>query len=123
MKARRYKMYKLQGGKLISPPRVWKGFVGYDRNLELLVKDGWKPLIEVGSGELVKYEEKKDHIEKVYYSAPYDYKKCREDAYNASGITAGNVIDALLKAYEGNDEELKTIIIQRQIIKKNIKKQ
>lgn len=115
-------MYKLKDGKLISPPKVWKGVIGYDKSLDKLVSDGWKPLIEVGTGGLFKYEEKKDHIEKQYYDAPYDYKKAREEAYNASGITVGNVIDALCKAYDGDDTELKTLITQRQIIKNNIKK-
>ena len=112
-------MYKIKDGRLITPPRVWKGVIGYDKDLKRLVADGWKPLIEVGTGELVEFTEKKDHIEKKYYNAPYDYKKAREAAYPS----IGDVIDALLKAYEGNDIELRTIITQRQIVKKNIKKQ
>ena len=111
-------MYKIENGKLISPPKVWKGIIGYDKDLELLVKDGWKPLIETGEGELSEYIEHKDHIERRCYIPPYDYRKEREAAYPL----LGDVIDALLKAYEGDDKELQAIITQRQIIKKNIKK-
>jgi hypothetical protein len=115
-------LYKLQNGKLITPPKIWRGVVGYHNNLSLLARDGWKPVIETGKGSLYKFIDKKDYIEKSYYEEVINYKTARENAYNASGITVGNVIDALLKAYEGDDAELKTIITQRQIIKKNIKK-
>lgn len=112
-------IFKLENGKLISPPKVWNGIVGYDKDLDRLVADGWKPLIETGEGSLVKYVEHKDHIEMCHYEPPYDYRAEREKAYPP----LGDVIDALLKAYEGDDSELKVIITHRQIIKKNIKKQ
>ena len=30
-------MYKLENGKLIEAPAVWKGIVGYNKNLDRLV--------------------------------------------------------------------------------------
>lgn len=111
-------MYKLVNGELQTPPAVWKGVIGYNKDLERLTADGWKPLITTGSGEEFEYVEKKDHIEKRYFTPPFDYRKAREAAYPA----LGDVIDALLKAYQGDTEELETIITQRQIIKNNIKK-
>lgn len=118
-KERRYKMYKLKDGRLITPPKVWKGFIGYDKSLEKLVADGWKPLIEVGKGELFKYIEKKDCIEKSFYNKPFDYREERAKAFPP----VGDVVDAICKAFEGDDSELQVIITQRQIIKSNIKKQ
>lgn len=111
-------MYKLQNGKLITPPKVWKGIVGYDKDLERLIKDGWKPLIETGSGELFEYVERKDHIEKRFYEKPYDYREERRKAYP----DLGDVVDAILKAYDGYPEELEVIMAQRNLIKQNIKK-
>jgi hypothetical protein len=112
-------MYKIENGKLVKPPKVWKGIIGYDRDLDRLVKDGWKPLIETGDGEFEEYVEHKDHIEHRHYNAPYDYKKEREKAYPP----LGDVIDALLKAYAGDDAELQVIITNRQLIKQSIKKE
>lgn len=112
-------MYKLQEGKLITPQKVWKGIVGYDKNLDLLVRDGWKPMIETGEGELVQYIEKEDHIEKHYYNPPYDYRAEREKLYPS----LGDMIDAICKAYDGYPDELQTLMAQRQIIKDTVKKQ
>ena len=111
-------MYKLEKGKLIEAPAVWKGIVGYNKNLDRLVADGWKPKIVTGEGSVVEYIEHKDHIEEKHSNPPYDYRALRRAAYPE----LGDVIDALLKAYDGDDEELKIIQTQRQIIKNNIKK-
>ena len=111
-------MYKIQDGKLVTPPKVWNGIVGYDKDLDRLVADGWKPLIETGEGNLVQYVEHKDHIERKFYNPPYDYRAERAKQYPE----LGDVIDALIKAYKGNPAELEAIITQRDIIKKNIKK-
>lgn len=111
-------MYKIENGKLITPPRVWKGFVGYDKDLVKLTQDGWKPLIETGAGELFKYIDKKDCIEKNYYKKPFNYKEERAKLYPS----LGDVVDALIKAYQGDSKELDVIITQRQIIKNSIKK-
>jgi len=107
-------MYKLQNGQLITPPKVLKGIIGYDRNWEQLAKDGWKPLIETGDGECSEYIEQKDHIELRHFERPYDYREARAAEYPP----LGDVIDALLKAYEGDDKSLKVIITQRALIKK-----
>lgn len=111
-------MYKLEEGRLVTAPTVWKGIVGYNKDLERLIADGWKPLIETGSGELVEYIEHDDHIEKHSYDKPYDYRAEREKLYPA----VGDVIDALIKAYKGDPAELEKIITEREIVKKNIKK-
>ena len=111
-------MYKLVNGELRTPPAVCKGVVGYNKDLQRLTADGWKPLIETGAGELFEYVEKKDHIEKHYFKPPFDYRKEREAAYPA----LGDVIDALLKAYQGDTKELDVIIAKREAIKKSIKK-
>ena len=111
-------MYKIQDGKLITPPNVWNGIVGYDKDLDRLVADGWKPLIETGEGDLVQYIEHKDHIERKFYNPPYDYRAERAKQYPE----LGDVIDALIKAYKGDTSELETIITLRDIVKKNIKK-
>lgn len=112
-------MYKLEKGKLITPPVVWKGVVGYNNDLERLVVDGWKPKIITGEGEIVEYIEHKDHIEEKHSVPPYDYRALRARAYPA----VGDVIDAICKAYEGDDTELQTILAQRQIVKATIKKE
>lgn len=112
-------MYKLENGKLVSPPKVWKGIVGYDRDLLRLKNDGYKPLIETGVGELFRYIDKKDCIEKNFYKKPYNYREEREKVFPK----IGDVIDALLKAYQGDTAELDIIITQRQIVKNSIKKQ
>ena len=111
-------MYKLEKGKLVEAPAVWKGIVGYNKDLERLVKDGWQPLIVTGEGSVVEYIEHKDHIEEKHSEPPYDYRALRRAAYPE----LGDVIDALIKAYQGETEELETIITQRQLIKNNIKK-
>lgn len=111
-------MYKLQNGKLITPPDVYKGVIGYSRNLSRLTADGWKPLIETGDGESFDLIEHKTHIEKRFYTPKVSYREARAKAYPE----LGDVIDALLKAYEGNDKELKAIITQRNLIKTTIKK-
>lgn len=112
-------MYKLENGKLITPPKVWKGIVGYNKDLDRLVKDGWKPMIETGEGEQVEFVEHKDHIEKRYFNPPYDYRAEREKLYPS----LGDMIDAICKAYEGYPDELQTLMAQRQVIKDTIKKQ
>ena len=111
-------LYKLLNGKLIEPPVVWRGVVGYNKDLQKMTADGWKPLIETGEGEYFEYVEHKDHIEKKYGKPPYDYRALRREAYPE----LGDVIDALIKAYQGNTEELEVIITQRQTIKDSIKK-
>lgn len=112
-------MYKLVNGELTTPPTVWKGIVGYSRNLEALVADGWKPLIETGEGTHFRYEEHKDHIAKAYYTPKEDYRTRRRNAYPE----LGDVIDALLKAYQGSPAELEVIIAKRNAIKGSIKKE
>lgn len=111
-------MYKLQNGRLITPPDVFRGVIGYSRDLNRLTADGWKPLIETGSGEEFEYIENKTHIEKRFYTPKVDYREARAKAYPE----LGDVIDALLKAYEGDDSELKVIITKRNLIKNSIKK-
>lgn len=112
-------MYKVEKGKLIAAPVVWNGIVGYNNNLERLVADGWKPLIETGEGEIVDYIEHKDHIEKRHTEPPYDYRALRAAAYPE----LGDVIDALIKAYNGDDEELRVVMAQRDVVKQTIKKE
>ena len=111
-------MYKLENGKLIEAPAVWKGIVGYNNDLELLVADGWKPLVVKGEGPVVKYFEHKDHIEENHSEPPYDYKELRRQAYPE----LGDMIDAFCKAYEGDEEELRILMAQRNIVKTTIKK-
>lgn len=111
-------MYKLEDGRLIMAPTVWNGIVGYNKDLDRLVKDGWKPLIETGEGDLVEYIEHQDHIEKHSYMPAFDYRAERAKQYPE----LGDVIDALIKAYKGDPSELETIITLRDIVKKNIKK-
>lgn len=111
-------MYKLENGKLVEAPAVWKGIVGYNKDLDHLVKDGWKPLIVTGKGEIVEYIEHADHIEEHHSVPPYDYRALRAAAYPE----LGDVIDAICKAYEGDDAELQAILAQRNIVKSTIKK-
>lgn len=111
-------MYKLIAGKLVEAPTVYNGIVGYNKNLERLVADGWKPLIVTGEGSIVKYFERKDHIEEEHSNPPYDYRALRAAAYPE----LGDVIDAICKAYEGDDAELQAILAQRNIVKSTIKK-
>lgn len=111
-------MYKLIAGKLVEAPTVYNGIVGYNKNLERLVADGWKPLIVTGDGSIVKYFERKDHIEEEHSNPPYDYRALRAAAYPE----LGDVVDAICKAYEGDDTELCAILAQRNIVKATIKK-
>lgn len=111
-------MYKLENGRLITPPSVWKGIIGYDKNLERLVADGWKPLIVTGEGKIVEYFERNDHIEEKHSTPPYDYKELRRQAYPS----LGDMIDAICKAYDGEPEELQVLMAQRNAIKASIKK-
>jgi len=111
-------MYKLEHGKLIEAPQVWKGIVGYNNDLKRLVADGWKPLIVTGEGEEVVYVECKDHIEERHSKPAYDYRALRAQSYPA----VGDMIDAICKAYAGDDTELKSLMAQRDIVKATIKK-
>lgn len=111
-------MYKLVDGKLVTPPAVWKGVIGYNNNLEKLLTDGWKPLIVKGEGEQIKYVERKDHIEEIHSVPAYDYRQARAAAYPS----VGDMIDAICKAYDGDDTELKNLMAQRNIVKAQIKK-
>ena len=112
-------MYKLENGKLVEAPAVWKGIVGYNRDLDRLVADGWKPKVVKGEGEIVEYIEHGDHIEERHSVPPYDYRSLRAKAYPP----LGDVIDAICKAYEGDDTELQAILAQRNIVKATIKKE
>lgn len=112
-------MYKLENGKLITPPTVWKGIVGYDRDLQRLTADGWLPLIVSGDGDVVEYIQHADHIEEKHTVPPYDYKELRRQAYPS----LGDMIDAICKAYDGEPDELKVLIAQRNAIKATIKKE
>lgn len=111
-------MYKIDHGKLITPPTVWKGIIGYNNNLERLVADGWKPKVTTGEGDEVEYFEHQDYIEERHSVPPYDYRQAREAAYPS----VGDMIDAFCKAYAGDDTELKTLMAQRDAIKATIKK-
>ena len=111
-------MYKLDHGKLIEAPVVYKGIVGYNKNLERLVADGWKPLIKTGNGSVVKLIEHADHIEEQHSEPPYDYRALRAAAYPS----LGDMIDAICKAYDGDSDELLTLMAQRNAIKATIKK-
>jgi hypothetical protein len=112
-------MYKLENGKLVEAPAVWKGIVGYNKDLDRLVADGWKPKVVKGEGEIVEYIEHTDHIEERHSVPPYDYRALRRNAYPE----LGDVIDAICKAYEGDDTELQAILAQRNVVKATIKKE
>lgn len=112
-------MYKLENGKLITPPAVWKGIVGYDKDLKRLTADGWLPLIVKGEGSVVEYIQHKDHIEERHSEPPYDYRKLRRQAYPE----LGDMIDAICKAYDGYPDELMALMAQRNVIKSTIKKE
>lgn len=111
-------LYKLVNGTLQTPPTVWNGVVGYDKDERRQVKDGWKPLLETGDGAAFKYIEHTNHIEKQWYDPMDDYRAARRKVYPE----LGDVIDAILKAYQGDSTELDTIIKQREAVKKSIKK-
>ncbi len=111
-------MYKLEKGKLITPPNVWKGVVGYNKDLTRLTADGWLPLVVSGEGEYVQYIQHKDHIEEKHSEPPYDYKELRRQAYPS----LGDMIDAICKAYDGEPDELKALMAQRDVVKATIKK-
>lgn len=111
-------MYKLQNGKLIEPPAVWNGIIGYDKDLKRLLADGWKPLIVSGDGEIIQYIEHKDHIEEHHSKPVYDYRELRRQAYP----DLGDMIDAICKAYDGYPDELLALMAQRNIVKSKIKK-
>lgn len=111
-------MYKIEYGKLITPPVVWKGMIGYNNNLERLLADGWKPKITTGKGDEISYIEHDDYIEERHSEPEYDYRQAREMAYPS----VGDMIDAFCKAYAGDDTELKNLMAQRDIVKSTIKK-
>lgn len=111
-------MYKLENGKLVEAPVVYKGIVGYNKNYERMVADGWKPLIVTGEGSIVEYFERNDHIEEKHSEPPYDYKELRRQAYPE----LGDMIDAICKAYDGEPEELQELMAQRNVVKATIKK-
>lgn len=112
-------MYKLENGQLIEAPAVWNRIIGYNNNLERMVKDGWKPLIVTGKGDIVQYKEHKDHIEEIHSEPPYDYRELRRQAYPE----LGDMIDAICKAYDGEPEELQVLMAKRNAIKASIKKE
>ena len=112
-------MNKHENGKLVEAPAVWKGIVGYNKDLDHLVKDGWKPLIVTGKGEIVEYIEHADHIEEHHSVPPDDYRALRRNAYPE----LGDMIDAICKAYAGDDTELNALMAQRNIVKATIKKE
>lgn len=111
-------MYKLENGKLVEAPAVWKGIVGYNKDLDRLVADGWKPKVVKGEGEIVEYIEHGDHIEERHSAPPYDYRALRREAYPE----LGDMIDAICKAYDGDADELLALMAQRNAIKASIKK-
>lgn len=111
-------MYKLQDGKLITPPVIYKGIVGYDTDTQRLLADGWKPLIVSGDGEEIMYVEHADYIEERHKKPKFDYRVAREKAYPS----LGDMMDAFCKAYEGDDSELRALLAQRNIVKSTIKK-
>ena len=111
-------MYKLEKGKLVEAPVVHKGIVGYNKNYERMVADGWKPLIVTGEGSIVEYFERNDHIEEKHSEPPYDYRELRRQAYPE----LGDMIDAICKAYDGEPEELQQLMAQRNVVKSTIKK-
>ena len=110
-------MAKLVDDCLIFPPRVHNGIVGYDRDRARLLQDGWKPVRVEGDGLEVRYEETATEIKEIHFTKPEDYRELRRAAYPE----LGDVIDALLKAYDGDDAELQIIIAQRKIIKDTIR--
>lgn len=111
-------MYKLENGKLVEAPAVWKGIVGYNNDLNRLVADGWKPLVVTGDGENIEYIDHKDHIEEKHSEPPYDYRALRREAYPE----LGDMIDAICKAYDGEADELLALMAQRNVVKATIKK-
>lgn len=111
-------MYKFEKGKLIEAPVVWKGIVGYNNDLERLVKDGWKPLIVTGTGSVIEYIDHNDHIEEKHSEPPYDYRALRRAAYPE----LGDMIDAICKAYDGEPDELMALMAKRNTVKATIKK-
>ncbi|MCQ2574555.1 MAG: hypothetical protein MJ156_00420 [Alphaproteobacteria bacterium] len=111
-------MYKLINGNLVEAPVFFRGIMGYNVNIEEMSKDGYKPVIEVGEGEAFRYNERKDHIEKIYYTPEFDYREARRKAYPE----IGDMIDAICKAYDGEPEELQELMAQRALVKSTIKK-
>lgn len=111
-------MYKIEYGKLITPPVVWKGMIGYNNNLERLLADGWKPKVTTGEGDEIEYIEHNDYIEERHSTPEFDYRQARAAAYPS----VGDMIDAFCKAYAGDDTELKNLMAQRDIVKSTIKK-
>lgn len=111
-------LYKLINGTLQIPPTVWNGVIGYDKDETRQVRDGWKPLAESGEGSEFKYIEHPDYIEKHWYEPAEDYRALRRAAYPE----LGDVIDALLKAYQGDSSELEAVIKQRDAVKQSIPK-
>lgn len=111
-------MYKIEHGKLITPPVVWKGMIGYNNNLQRLIADGWKPMIKTGDGDEIEYIEHADYIEEKHSEPEFDYRQARANAYP----TVGDMIDAFCKAYDGDDTELKSLMEHRKAIKATIKK-
>ncbi|MBO7733678.1 MAG: hypothetical protein J6S67_14030 [Methanobrevibacter sp.] len=111
-------MYKLLNGSLVTPPIVWNGIMNYDKDEKRLVADGWKPLQITGEGDIIKYIEHSKFIEEQHSKPLYDYKELRRNAYPE----VGDMIDAICKAYQGDDTELQTLIKQREVVKATIRK-
>ena len=111
-------MYKLVNGTLVSAPSFWNGIMNYDKDIERLVADGWKPLEILGEGPIITYIEHGKFIEEKHSYPVYDYKELRRQAYPA----LGDMIDAICKAYDGDDTELQALMKQRKIVKETIKK-
>lgn len=111
-------LYKLVNGHLDEAPVIFRGIIGYNKNIEEMSKDGYKPVIESGEGEEFEYIERKDHIEKHFYTPKFDYRKARREAYPE----IGDMIDAICKAYDGDADELMELMAQRNIVKDTIKK-
>lgn len=111
-------LYKLVNGELSEAPEIFRGIINYNRDLLEMQKDGWKPLIETGNGESFEYIDHNDHIEKRYYTKPFDYRQARREAYPE----IGDMIDAICKAYDGEPDELMELIAKRKLIKQTIKK-
>lgn len=112
------KLYKLVNGELSEAPVMYRGIIGYNKNMEEMAKDGYKPVVETGEGSEFQYIDHKDHIEKRFYVPKFDYKKARREAYPE----IGDMIDAICKAYDGDPEELQELMAQRALIKQTIKK-
>ena len=111
-------MYKIANGQLITPPVVWNGIMNYDKDDARLIKDGWKPLQITGDGEVINYIEHSQFIEEQHSQPMYNYKELRRQAYPE----LGDMIDAICKAYQGDDMELQILIKQREAVKNTIKK-